>query len=258
MKELVVRPVGFVRSPFREKVEAPRQGTAPGGAAGTVELLPEYQDALEDLGGFDRIWLLFWFDRAEGWRPKVLPPRSQEKRGVFATRSPHRPNAIGMTAARLDRVDGLVLHVRDLDLVDGTPVLDIKPYIPYADAFPEARSGWLEAQDARAAWAVAFEPAALERLAWIARETGLDLRARVEAALSLGPQPHAYRRIKEAGDGARVLAVKEWRARFRVEDEARRLVVDRISSGYRAREIEAGREPVHAVHRAFVERFGGA
>ena len=258
VRELVVRPVGFVRSPFREKVEAPRQGTAPGGAAGTVELLPEYRDALSDLDGFDRIWLVFWFDRAEGWRPKVLPPRSEDKRGVFATRSPHRPNAIGMTAVRLDRVGGTVLHVRDLDLVDGTPVLDIKPYIPYADAFPEARSGWLEAPDARAAWAVAFEPVALEQLAWIAREAALDLRARVEAALSLGPQPHAYRRIKETSDGGRVLAVKEWRARFRVEDAARRIVVERLASGYRPREIAEGREPVHAVHRAFIERFGGA
>ncbi|MBX3207203.1 MAG: tRNA (N6-threonylcarbamoyladenosine(37)-N6)-methyltransferase TrmO [Labilithrix sp.] len=256
MKELVVRPVGFVRSPFREKVEAPRQGTAPGGAAGTVELLSEYKDALADLDGFDRIWLVFWFDRAEGWRPKVLPPRSEDKRGVFATRSPHRPNAIGMTAVRLERVDGLVLHVHDLDLVDGTPVLDIKPYIPYADAFPEAKSGWLEAPDARAAWTVDVEPAAALELAWIATETGKDLRARVEAALSLGPQPHAYRRIKETPDGGRVLAVKEWRARFRVEDEARRIVVERVLSGYRPREIEQGREPVHAVHRAFVERFG--
>ena len=258
VKELLVRPVAFVRSPFREKVEAPRQGTVAGGAAGTVEVLPAYQDALADLDGFDRIWLLFWFDRAEGWRPKVLPPRSDEKRGVFATRSPHRPNPIGMTAVRLERVDGLVLHVRDLDLVDGTPVLDIKPYIPYADAFPDAATGWLEGRDPRAAWSVTFEPLAIEELAWIATETGLDLRARVEAALSLGPQPHAYRRIKETSDGGRVLAVKAWRARFHVEEDARRLVVERISSGYRPREIAEGREPAHAVHRAFVERFGSS
>ena len=77
-----------------------------------------------------------------------------------------------MTAVRLERVDGLVLHVRDLDLVDGTPVFDIKPYIPYADAFPDAATGWLEARDPRAAWSVTFEPLAIEELAWIATETG--------------------------------------------------------------------------------------
>ncbi len=255
VRELLVRPIGFVRSPFGEKVEAPRQGTA-GGAAGTVEVLPPYQDALEDLDGFERIWLLFWFDRAEGWKPKVLPPRSERKRGVFATRSPHRPNPIGMTAVRLERVDGLVLHVRDLDLVDGTPILDIKPYIPYADAFPEAGAGWLQGFDPRPAWTVTFEATATEQLEWIVAETSLDLRSRIESSLALGPQPHAYRRIKEASDGRRILAVKDWRARFRVEDEGRRIVVEQIASGYRPREIEQGREPAHAMHRAFVERFG--
>ncbi len=255
MRELVVRPIGFVRSPYGEKVEAPRQGTA-GGAAGTVELLPELRDAVSDLEGFERIWLIFWFDRAEGWKPKVQPPRSDEKRGVFATRSPHRPNPIGMTAVRLERVDGLVLHVRDVDLVDGTPVLDIKPYIPYADAFPEAGAGWLQGFDPRPAWRVEVEASALEQLAWIAKETGLDLQARVESALALGPQPHAYRRIKDIGEGRRVLAVKAWRARFRFDAHERTMTVERVVSGYRPREIEQGKEPDHAIHRAFVERFG--
>ena len=255
MRELVVRPIGFVRSPYGEKVEAPRQGTA-GGATGTVELLPGYEDALSDLEGFGRIWLVFWFDRAEGWKPKVQPPRSDAKRGVFATRSPHRPNPIGLTAVRLERVSGLVLHVRDLDLVDGTPVLDIKPYIPYADAFPEAGDGWLQGFDPRPAWTVVFDAASVEQLDWVAKEAALDLRSRIESALALGPQPHAYRRIKETSDGRRVLAVKAWRALFRVEDEPRRIVVERVFSGYRPREIEQGKEPDHAIHRAFVERFG--
>ncbi len=255
VNELVVRPVGFVRTPFLEKVEAPRQGTA-GGAIGTVEVLATYEDALDDLAGFERIWLLFWFDRAEGWRPKVLPPRSEKKRGVFATRSPHRPNPIGMTAVRLTRIDGRVLHVEGLDLVDGTPVLDIKPYLPYADAFVESAAGWVEAKDERPSWTVDIAPLAEEQLAWIARESGIDFRVRVVAALALGPQPHAYRRIKETSDGARVLAVKEWRVRFAVDTEARRLAVESVDSGYRARDLERGHEPVHALHRAYVGRFG--
>lgn len=255
VRELVVRPVGFVRSPYSEKVEAPRQGTA-GGAAGTVELLPGFEDAIADLEGFERIWLLFWFDRAEGWKPKVQPPRSDTKRGVFATRSPHRPNPIGMSAVRLESTSGRVLHVRDLDLVDGTPVLDIKPYIPYADAFPEAGAGWLQGFDPQPAWVIDLAPSAIDQLEWIAKETGLDLRARVESALALGPQPHAYRRIKDVGEGRRVLAVKAWRALFRVDAHERKMTVERISSGYRPREIEKGKEPDHAIHRAFTERFG--
>jgi tRNA-Thr(GGU) m(6)t(6)A37 methyltransferase TsaA len=257
--ELVVRPIAFVRSPFVEKAEAPRQAACARGVVGSVEVLPAYRDALEDLEGFDRVWLLFWFDRAEGWRPKVLPPRSERRRGVFATRSPHRPNPIGMSAVQLVRVEDLVLHVRELDLIDGTPVLDIKPYIPYADAFPDARSGWLEqppaeTTDPRAMWSVAFEPAAEEALSWIARETGLDVKGRIVSSLALGPQAHAYRRIKRT-EGGGVLAVKEWRARFRVEAPAeRRILVDAIESGYRARDLATGKDPVHAVHRAFVTR----
>jgi tRNA-Thr(GGU) m(6)t(6)A37 methyltransferase TsaA len=256
--ELVVRPIGIVRSPFNEKVEAPRQGPLAAGVAATVEVLPAYQDALSDLDGFDRIWLVFWFDRAQGWKPKVLPPRSEEKRGVFATRSPHRPNPIGMTAVRLERVDGLVLHVRDLDLVDGTPVLDIKPYIPYADAFPDASTGWLEREGARKPWSVSFEPAAEAALDWVAAHTELDLRARIGAALTLGPQPHAYRRIKEAGGGTKILAVKEWRAHFRANEAERSIVVERIASGYRPADLERGRDPVHETHRSFVASFGQA
>ncbi len=254
-RELVVRPIGFVHSPFNEKVEAPRQAVM-NDTPGQVELLPEYRDCLSDLEGFDRIWLLFWFDRAEGWRPKVQPPRSDEKRGVFATRSPHRPNPIGLSAVRLERVEGLTLHIRDLDLVEGTPVLDIKPYIPYADAFPDVSAGWLDAKDPKPPWTVTLDAKVEEALAWIAEETGLDFRERIVAALGLGPQPHAYRRIKERPDGTSVLAVKDWRAVFVADDPGRSITVVRIESGYRPKEIRSGQEPAHAVHRAFVERFG--
>jgi tRNA-Thr(GGU) m(6)t(6)A37 methyltransferase TsaA len=250
VRELVVRPVGFVRSALVEKADAPRQGVV-GGAEGRVEILAEHADALADLEGFERIWLLFWFHgvpAAPAAPPpkKVLPPRSDVKRGVFATRAPHRPNPIGMSAVRLERVDGLVLHVRDLDLVDGTPVIDVKPYLAYADAFPDARAGWLEAgRDPRPAWEVRFSPLAEEELAFV----GGGLRARIAETLALGPQPHAYRRIKKTDDGF-VLAAKEWRVRFDVDAERAVVTVRAVASGYRAREI-----PSHPLHAAFTARF---
>jgi tRNA-Thr(GGU) m(6)t(6)A37 methyltransferase TsaA len=258
--QYAVRPIGFVRSPFAEKVEAPRQAVTAEGVLGRVELLPEFEHALSDLDGFDRVWLVFWFHEAprDGALPsKVLPPRSDRKRGVFATRSPHRPNPIGLSAVRLERVEGLVLHIRDLDLLDGTPVLDIKPYLPYADAFPEARAGWLEAQaaDPRPAWSVTFAERAEAQLAFLeAAGLALDLRARLGEALALGPQPHPYRRIKKAPDGGLVLAVKEWRASFVVAE--RSITVTSLASGFRPRELEAGDSPALPLHRAFVARFG--
>jgi len=256
-----VRAIGFVRSPFAEKAEAPRQATVAHDVPGRIEVLPEHEHALHDLSGFDRIWVLAWFDRAA--RPegvtspsKVLPPRSDAKRGVFATRSPHRPNPIALSAVRLDRVEGLLVHVRDLDLVDGTPVLDLKPYLPYADAFPDARAGWLEApRDPRPSWDVRFSADAEAQLAWLSTEHGIDLRKRIADALALGPQPHPYRRIRHETDGTSVLAVKEWRARFAVEGAA--MTVLRITTGYRPKALALGAgDAVVEVHRAFTARFG--
>lgn len=256
--QIVLRPIGIVRSPFAEKVEAPRQSRVGEGVEGRIEIVPELEHAVLDLEGFDRIWVLFWFDRAasdipgDTTRAKVLPPRSDRRRGVFATRSPHRPNPIGMSAVRLERVEGRILHVCDLDILDGTPVLDIKPYLAYADAFPDARAGWLEARDPRPTWRVSFTAEAEEQLAWIAAHDALDLRTRIVDALALGPEPHPYRRIRRTPEGL-VLAVKAWRARFRVEGDT--ATVERIATGYRARDLATGRELAHELHRAFVARF---
>src|SRR5689334_165716 len=114
---LEMRPIGLVRSPFVERVEAPRQPRAAEGVEGTIELFSGqgYEDALSDLEGWQFIWVVAWFDRNPTYRPKVMPPRSTRKRGVFATRSPHRPNPISLSVVELVRVDGLTLHVRDLD-----------------------------------------------------------------------------------------------------------------------------------------------
>lgn len=246
-------PIGFVRSPYSERMEAPRQ--APGGAPGRIELLPGrgFEDALEGMGAWDYAWVLFVFhenvEQGRGWRPKVQPPRSTEKYGVFATRSPHRPNPIGLSCVRIDRVEGLVVHVRELDVLDGTPVLDLKPYVPYADARPEAKSGWLEPRDPAATWQVAFAEDALAQLGWL-EARGIGLRQGIEQALALGPQPHAYRRIRRHGSGYR-LALKEWRVDFAVD--GRLITVCSIASGYRQRQLAA--DAALSVHREFIAAF---
>ncbi len=150
------RPIGFVRSPYARRIDAPHQppvvaGTATGDAAEAIlELDPSVPEAaLQGLEGFSRIWLIFVFHRSEGWTPQVKPPRGPRiKRGVLATRSPHRPNAIGLSAVELIAVEGRCLRLRGVDLLDGTPVLDLKPYVPYADAFPDSLAGWIDDVDA--------------------------------------------------------------------------------------------------------------
>jgi tRNA (adenine37-N6)-methyltransferase len=256
--QYLFEPIGVVRSALVERAEAPRQPGASGarGIDARIELLPGwgFEDALSGLDGWEYAWVLFVFHRnveqGRAWKPKVQPPRAEGKVGVFATRSPHRPNPIGMSLVKLERVEGLVLHVRDVDLLDGTPVLDLKPYVPYADARPDARSGWLEAKDPRPSWEVAFTEGALEQLGWLDAR-GVELRAGIETTLALGPQPHAYRRIRAHGEGMR-LALKEWRVDFVVED--RRLVVRALTTGYRAKDLAT--RPELEIHRGFVARFG--
>ncbi len=253
---LVLDPIGYVRGTLETKVEAARQPSASGGAASRIELLPgrHFEHALDDLASWELIWVVFWFHRNTGWRPKVLPPRSTTgRKGVFSTRSPHRPNPIGLSAVRLERVDGLTLHILDSDMLDGTPVLDIKPYVAYSDAHPGAGGGWLEEQGARpadpvSAYIVEFDSLAAEQAAWIESHTGLALGERIRSTLSLGPEPHPYRRIRRTDAGMQ-LAVKEWRIRFTVTGREVRVVA--IDSGYRASQL-ASDDPSLQPHRAYL------
>lgn len=264
---LTLRPIGLVRTGARTRIEAPRQPGAGNNLEGQIELYPghNFEHALQDLEGWDFIWVVFWFHHNSSWRPKVLPPRSTTgRKGVFSTRAPYRPNPIGLSALRLERIDGLVLHVRGVDMLDGTPVIDIKPYVPYTDAHPAARSGWLEESAAAPDTAagtpadplrrhqVVFSGAAVEQASWIELHTGLPIQARIIAVLSMGPEPHPYRRIRREEAGYR-LALKEWRIHFRIEGQT--VLVESITSGYRAAQLGADGNETIAAHRIFREVF---
>jgi tRNA-Thr(GGU) m(6)t(6)A37 methyltransferase TsaA len=254
---LTLKPIGVVRSPFSERMSAPRQPRAGAGVQGTLELYPHvgYEHALEDLGSFRFIWVLFWFHENQSFRRKVLPPRSQKRRGVFATRSPYRPNPIGMSAVELLGIEGLRLRVQNLDILDGTPILDLKPYLPYADAIPEATNGWLEEPvlpvDPIPRHEVHFAPRARSQLDYLERHAVI-LAPRIEEVLRLGPTPHPYRRIKPSADGY-VLAYKAWRIDFTAREL--RIEVQNLRSGYRPSVLANGKDPALELHRAFVAAF---
>jgi tRNA-Thr(GGU) m(6)t(6)A37 methyltransferase TsaA len=142
MRQLVFSSIGRIRTPFIEQAGTPIQSANTQGAEGTVEVDPHYLEALSDLDGFDRIWLIYAFDRTQGWSAKVVPYLDTEERGIFATRAPRRPNPIGMSMVELLRIEGNVLHVRGIDVLDNTPLIDIKPYVPDFDACPNSRAGW--------------------------------------------------------------------------------------------------------------------
>lgn len=140
--------IGVIHTPWREVAGMPVQPRGAAGAEGTVEVLPEYADGLRDVDGFDRLWLVYWFHQAGPARLSVRPFLDVVERGLFATRSPCRPNALGLSAVRLVRVEGCTLHVADVDMLDGTPLVDIKPYVPEFDCFDVTRVGWLAGKKA--------------------------------------------------------------------------------------------------------------
>ena len=138
------QPIGVVRSPFRTLEAMPIQPVGAAGVKGTIELRPELEPGLQDLAGFSHLWLLYHFHRGGAPRLTVTPFLDQRPHGIFATRAPVRPNPIGLSLVELVAIDGPVLQIAGVDLLDGTPLLDIKPYVPAFDRAEPARAGWLE------------------------------------------------------------------------------------------------------------------
>ena len=141
---IIYKPIGVIHTPFKEPRGIPIQPQRGRDVTGTVEVFEAYEEALADLAGFSHIILLYHLHLSEGYSLKVTPFLDTELRGLFATRAPRRPNPIGLSVVRLDRIDGCTLRIRDLDMVDGSPLLDIKPYVRPFDPAERLRLGWLE------------------------------------------------------------------------------------------------------------------
>ncbi|MBC7962217.1 MAG: tRNA (N6-threonylcarbamoyladenosine(37)-N6)-methyltransferase TrmO [Steroidobacteraceae bacterium] len=147
--EITLHPIGIIHSPFATKEEAPIQGAFQPEAEGTVEVFAEFAASLKDIETFTHLILIYRFDRAGEVilsRPTFL---DDEPHGVFASRHPCRPNGLGLSVVRLLRREGNILHAGGIDVLDGTPLIDIKPYIPRFDSYPEANEGWFAGKEAR-------------------------------------------------------------------------------------------------------------
>jgi tRNA (adenine37-N6)-methyltransferase len=144
MDEIGYSPIGIIHSPFTTLEGMPIQPVGAAGVKGWVELFPQFEEGLKDLEGFSHIILLYHFHRSKGFSLRVVPFMDTEERGVFATRAPKRPNPIGLSVVRLLGVEGCTLHIEGVDVLDGTPLLDIKPYVPGFDPRGRVRTGWLK------------------------------------------------------------------------------------------------------------------
>jgi tRNA-Thr(GGU) m(6)t(6)A37 methyltransferase TsaA len=255
MKTLVIHPIGIVHTPYHDRYDTPRQSVRTGLAndlgvkeetvIGTVELFAHqnFEQAVDDLSGFDYIWIIFWFNKNEEWKPKVLPPRGRMKRGVFATRSPYRPNPIGISLCKLIDVNGRFIRVENPDMLDETPVLDIKPYLPDIEAIPDAKYGWIEEIEKEGIqFGVEVSEYARQQIAWFQQHNAGDFIEQIIQVLSFDPFPHPYRRIEERGKNQFIIARKSWRVVFSIYDST--VLIEEILSGYSA-DVLNSKEPLH-------------
>jgi tRNA (adenine37-N6)-methyltransferase len=142
--DVIFHSIGTICTPFPEASGTPIQGVYAQGSEGRVVFNESFAPALDDIEGFERLWLIYWMDRVGPYKPRVIPYRDTKEHGLFATRSPGRPNAIGLSVVRFLRREGCVLYVADVDMLDNTPLLDIKPYVPEFDSHPQSRAGWFD------------------------------------------------------------------------------------------------------------------
>lgn len=248
------KAIGVLRGGGEFPQQAPRQGVYARNE-GYIELFPHcnYEQALEDLGGFERIWLLFVFDRNVNWKPKVLPPYGIDRKvGTFASRSPYRPNPVGLSAVELVKIEGLKVYIRNFDLLDGTPILDIKPYIPEVDSFPGSKAGWRD--QVPPVPELIISPEAASQLARLQACGGPDLEDVARIQLTLQSANPERQRITGLPGSEQILAYRTWRIAFVRKENV--VKVKGIFSGYTPEELADPADPYldKTIHRNFLRR----
>jgi len=248
-------PIGYMRCSRGYHQEQPMQGVL-SESEGHIELVKgfNYEQGLKDLEGFDRVWLLYVFHHNSSWKPLTNPPYSdgQGRKGVFATRSPYRPNPLGLSCVELKRISGNRVYVAGSDLLNNTPVLDIKPYICEYDSFPGSRRGWLE-NVVKEVYDIEYEEVAARKAEYLKRH-GVNLRGVISAQLS--HNPHDATRNKYIKDAAGlILRFKSWRVLFAIDDKI--VTIKDISSGYTDFSSALGNDTTAdlKVHQLFKRHF---
>lgn len=254
-------PIGFVNTNMKSRFESPRQGVHAKGVRGVIELKPykNFEQAVQDLEGIERLWIIYAFHLNDGWKPLVSPPRFHERKiGVFATRSPFRPNSIGISCVRLDKVDGLKIYISELDLLDGTPVLDIKPYIPYADSFPDSKTGWLKPD--KNVYEIKFLEKALEKSEWMLSKLEINISNYCKVQLQFEPFNEKRKRIsklnlQENGKDLYCLSFRGWDLLYSFDIDNKKVYLHDIVLNNSAEKRQVEKRKDSNDYKLFSERF---
>lgn len=256
----VFHPIGLLRCKHFYRYETPRQAVFAKNQ-GVIELNENcnFEAALADLAGFDRIWVIYEFHLNATWNVKVRPPVAPPGRkiGVFATRSPHRPNRIGMSAVELIGIKGRKLFIQNFDMLDQTPVLDIKPYIPKADSFPDSACGWLDTVTAESCQ-LEFSPLFQQQQKFLQALGGPDLENFCHVQLTLEPTNTQRKRLTQSADHPDCwrIGFRTWQVEFCFDSQKRIVFIHRILSNYPPEELLEGMPDPYQdkdLHRNFLK-----
>ncbi|MGZ3768660.1 MAG: tRNA (N6-threonylcarbamoyladenosine(37)-N6)-methyltransferase TrmO [Bdellovibrio sp.] len=256
--KIEMNPIGIFHSNQVQPYEAGRQPDE-FHAEGVIELFSgqNFEQALVGLEGCERIWVLFYFHHNPHWNPMVLPPRGRDKKvGVFATRSPYRPNSIGMSCVKVKQINKLKIHVEGADILNESPILDIKPYVAYADSFPGVEPIWLQDSIKHK---VLFSTEALTQLQWLEDNGVNQFKNFLLHQLEYEPANSKKKRVKKLENSANefVIAYRTWRAHFTITTANNTVEIKNIFSGYSENDLKENSDPYldKELHREFKTLF---
>ena len=263
-KSFTFQSIGHIRSAAKYHYEAPRQAVFASEGAFLAWNDPVYAQAAADLIGFDRIWLVWVFDQNKhpNWKVKtrVPVPAERDSYSVFATRSPYRPNPVGISAVELVAVTPEGLQLGPCDLLDGTAVLDVKPYIPAVDAFPDSKAGWRDRVE-KAPYSVEWLPQASLQADFLTGRGAVDLKNFCAVQLAYRPVDSTRKRlVKLAEENLWQLHCRTWKIIFELDEAGKSIVVKEILSNYQSAELLPGAEDIYQdkeLHRDFNRKFTG-
>lgn len=229
-KKIIINPIGVLHSKLKERYETPRQGVFAADIQAEIHLIPHmnFEQALKDIEGIERLWIIYWFHKNTNWKPMVNPPRYPSRKvGVFATRSPFRPNQIGLSCVKLLKVEGLKIFVSECDILDGSPVLDIKPYLPYSDSFPDSSTGWV-ITDTKQMFTVSFENEAMKYALDLKQYKNVNLLDYARIQLEFNPTDTSRKRISTIDQLNYFLDYQQWQIHYRINEEMKEVIIIHI------------------------------
>lgn len=234
--QITFKAIGYLSSDNKQRYETPRQGVLAKESKAVIYLNPKqnFEQAVKDLDGIERIWVIYQFHLNKNWKPLVTPPRHTRKKvGVFATRAPYRPNAIGLSCVKLNKVEGLKIFISESDILDGSPILDIKPYLPYSDAFPDVKTGWVKS-DLNERFNVLFNTKSKKVGEKLKADNNINLFDYARLQLEFNPTDLSRKRIsifisQKTGEENFVLSYQDWQVHYNVDETKKKVTISDIT-----------------------------